>query len=154
MLNSDYNWFNYYSSQMSWYRLASSTFRKGYKHHNVGWGTAEVVECSLNHVWGPGFNPQRHINQASWCVPVIPTPWRWRQRNQKCKVLFGFVTNLRSAWASWATWNLISKLQNSKRKWSYNEFIFDLKRESRIIKSTYYTQIKFKIRIPQLEKID
>lgn len=41
--------------------------------------------------------PILHKNEALWCTLVIPALGRWRQEEQKFKIILGYIANLRVA---------------------------------------------------------
>lgn len=68
----------------------------------VNWGCGSLARVPALHAWSPGLNPQHPIlNNQLDSAPLIPALGKWKQENQKFRVITGYAESLRLAWATW-----------------------------------------------------
>lgn len=63
-------------------------------------GTREEVGILAWHTQSPRFDPQNEINRVWWDITLIPTSRRWRQKDHKYKVIFGYIRSSRPPWCT------------------------------------------------------
>lgn len=71
-----------------------------YKENIAVGGVAQFVGSLSTMITVQGLIPSTEYNQVCQHTSVIPTLEKWRQKDERVKVILSYVDSLRTAWAT------------------------------------------------------